>query len=594
MLNEFAYCPRLCYIEWVQGEFLDSVDTVDGRFQHRRVDAGSGGPSQDFETFHARSVYLTGAGITCRIDLLEGDGGRVTPVDYKRGQAPDIPEGAYEPERVQLCAQGLVLKENGFACDQGVVYFVKSKKRVTIPFDDALVGRTKALISALRAAAESSEMPLPLQHSPKCNRCSLAGICLPDEVTLLREMQADDEMLVGAKEPDGDWGRNGDRDGAGIETEPVAETATESVTEIGTETVTGTVTGKNGPFVRGSNRVRRLLPSDDDAKPVYVVGRGNTVRKREERLEIWSQDGKVSEPKLREISMLSLYGGVEITTPAMVELMQRGVPVLHFTHGGWFQGICQGTTHKNVELRVRQFQCAADPERSLLLARKVVAGKIKNCRTLLRRNNPGVGADSLALLAKLAEKAQEALASESLLGIEGAAAECYFSQFGGMLKEGGKDFSFADRNRRPPKDPVNAVLSYLYGILVKDLFVTLLAVGFDPYLGFYHRPRYGRPALALDMMEEFRPLVADSVAINLFNNEELARGDFVKTRAGVSLSSSGKKAAVAGYERRMETEIVHPLFGYKASYRRVLEVQSRLLGRAISGEIEQYPPFLTR
>jgi CRISPR-associated protein Cas1 len=494
MLNEFSYCPRLCYIEWVQGEFQDSADTVDGRFQHRRVDAGSGGPSRDFETFHARSVYLTGAGITCRIDLLEGDGGHATPVDYKRGEAPDIPEGAYEPERVQLCAQGQVLRENGFACDQGVVYFVKSKKRVSILFDDALVRRTQDLISALRAAAGSSEIPPPLQHSPKCNRCSLAGICLPDEVTLLREMQADDARLEGAKEQDGDREGCRDADWDGAEIEPVTDPGTEIIAEPGATAAAENATGKNGPSVRGSTRVRRLLPSDDDAKPVYVVGRGNTVRKREERLEIWSQDGKVSEPKLREISMLSLYGGVEITTPAMVELMQRGVPVLHFTHGGWFQGICQGTTHKNVELRVRQFQCASDPKRSLLLARNVVAGKIKNCRTLLRRNNPGVGADSLALLAKLAAQAHEASASESLLGIEGAAAECYFSQFSGMLKSGGTDFSFADRNRRPPEDPVNAVLSYLYGILVKDLFVTLLAVGFDPYLGFYHRPRYGRPA----------------------------------------------------------------------------------------------------
>jgi len=100
---------------------LDSAETVDGRFQHRRVDAGSGKASQELETFHARSVYLSGAGITCRIDLLEGDGGHVTPVDYKRGESPDIPEGAYEPERVQLCAQGLVLRENGFVCDEGIV-----------------------------------------------------------------------------------------------------------------------------------------------------------------------------------------------------------------------------------------------------------------------------------------------------------------------------------------------------------------------------------------------------------------------------------------------------------------------------------------
>jgi CRISPR-associated protein Cas1 len=198
------------------------------------------------------------------------------------------------------------------------------------------------------------------------------------------------------------------------------------------------------------------------------------------------------------------------------------------------------------------------------------------------------------LLAKLAGDAEAASNSESLLGIEGAAAGCYFSRFENMLKAGGKDFSFIDRNRRPPRDPVNAVLSYLYGILVKDLFVTLLAVGFDPYLGFYHRPRYGRPALALDMMEEFRPLIADSVAITLFNNGELSRNDFIKTRIGVTLTPGGKKAVVGGYERRMETEIVHPIFGYKVSYRRVLEVQARLLARAFSGEIKEYPPFCTR
>lgn len=548
MLNEFAYCPRLCYIEWVQGEFLDNADTVDGKFQHRRVDTDTCKASEEFETFHARSVYLSGSssGITCRIDLLEGEGGRVTPVDYKRGEAPDIPEGAYEPERIQLCAQGLVLKENGFVCSEGIAYFVKSKKKVPIAFDDALVGRTKELIAELRTAAQLGEMPPPLEHSPKCFRCSLAGICLPDEITLLKEMEADDAK----------------KDEKEKEATP--------------------------------GRIRRLLPSRDDTIPVYVVGQGNTVRKKGERLEIWSREGKVSEPKLREISQLSLYGGVEVTTPAMVELMQRGVPVIHYTHGGWFQGICLGTTHKNIELRIHQFQCATNPKRSILLARKVVAGKIKNCRTLMRRNDQMRCISSLSLLAKLAGDAEAASSSESLLGIEGAAAECYFSRFANLLNEGGKDFSFVDRNRRPPKDPVNSVLSYLYGILVKDLFVTLLAVGFDPYLGFYHRPRYGRPALALDMMEEFRPLIADSVAINLFNNEELSKKDFIKTHTGVSLTSGGKKAVVAGYERRMETEIVHPIFGYKISYRRVLEVQARLLARVFSAEIKEYPPFCTR
>jgi len=183
MLSEFAYCPRLCYIEWINGEFVDNEDTVDGRFQHRRVDSKAEKiPEDEFETLHIRSVSLTGpkVGITCRIDLLEGDGRKVTPVEYKRGEAPHIPDGAYEPDRVQLCAQGLVLRENDFQCDQGVVYFVRSKKRVSFAFDKVLVQRTKDLISELRDAAKSGKMPLPLEDSPKCNRCSLAGICLPD------------------------------------------------------------------------------------------------------------------------------------------------------------------------------------------------------------------------------------------------------------------------------------------------------------------------------------------------------------------------------------------------------------------------------
>jgi len=538
MLNEFAYCPRLCYIEWVQGEFVDSVDTVDGRFQHRRVDASSGKVREgELETFHARSIHLSGAGITCRIDLLEGEGNHVTPVDYKRGEAPEIPEGAYESDRVQLCAQCLVLRENGFECEEGVAYFVKSKKRVMVKFSDALIERTKDLIASLKVVAESGVMPSPLVDSPKCFRCSLASICLPDEINLLREMEM-------AEEPE--------------------------------------------------RKIRKLLPARDDEVPVYVIGQGQTVRKRGDRLEIWSKEGKVEEARLREISQVCLYGGVEITTPAVVELMQRGVPVLHFTHGGWFQGICLGTTHKNVELRIRQFEWATNPRRSLTIARGLVSGKIKNCRTLIRRNDPAVPRDVLERMAKLGRDAEGAGNAESLLGIEGAAAEAYFSRFSHLLKEEEEGFTFENRNKRPPRDPVNTVLSYLYGILVKDLFVTLLSVGFDPYLGFYHRPRYGRPALALDMMEEFRPLIADSTAITLFNNAELSKRDFIRTGLGISLAAEGKKKVVGGYERRMQTEITHPIFGYTVSYRRILDVQARLLARVLSGEIKEYPAFCTR
>jgi CRISPR-associated protein Cas1 len=208
MLSEFAYCPRLCYIEWIDGEFVDNEDTVDGRFQHRRVDAKEEAIPEDeieTETVHARSLFLTGpkVGITCRIDLLEGDGERVTPVDYKRGNAPNTPGGAYEPDRVQLCAQGLVLRENDFKCDSGIVYFVRSKKRITVAFDKALIQRTNDLISDLRKIAEKREIPPPLQDSPKCNRCSLAGICLPDDVETCSGILMQKKLVR-----EGSWGRS--------------------------------------------------------------------------------------------------------------------------------------------------------------------------------------------------------------------------------------------------------------------------------------------------------------------------------------------------------------------------------------------------
>lgn len=241
-----------------------------------------------------------------------------------------------------------------------------------------------------------------------------------------------------------------------------------------------------------------------------------------------------------------------------------------------------------------QYAAAMSECESLKIVRPLVVGKIKNCRTMLRRNDPDIPHGTLRQMAKLARDASRAPSTKSLLGIEGAAAHIYFSRFNKMLHHTDVGFSFEERNKHPPRDPVNATLSYLYGILVKECFVTLLAVGFDPYLGFYHRPKYGKPALALDLMEEFRPIIADSVAITMLNNRELQRDSFVITKVGVSLKKGAKKKVVCGYERRINTEVTHPIFGYKVSYRRVLEVQARLLGRVLAGEIREYPPFCTR
>jgi CRISPR-associated protein Cas1 len=542
MLNEHAYCPRLAYLEWVQGDFADNADTVEGRFHHRNVDAQTGalpGPDEMAGArFHARSVMLSApiVGLVARIDLIEADGDVVTPIDYKRGKAPDIPEGAWEPERVQLCAQALILEENGYHVDRGVLYFVASRQRVDIAIDDVLRARTRELLAGLRASAARDAPPPPLVDSPKCPRCSLVGICLPDEVNLLRA-------------PD------------------------------------------------GAGAVRRLLPARDDALPLYVHSAGARVGKRGDELSVELRDGTREHARIGNTSHVALFGHVQISTQALQELCGRGITVSYLSSGGWLYGITRGMDHKHIELRRLQFAAAADPVRCLPLARRFTATKIRNCRTLVRRNADDAPSH-LDRMKQLADAAESAASLESLLGIEGTAARIYFDAFATMLHPPDAAerlaFDFDGRNRRPPRDPVNALLSFGYAMLTKDLAVTLIAVGFDPYLGFYHQPRYGRPALALDLMEEFRPLIVDSVVLGAINTGAIKRNDFLARGGAVALTPTGRSAFLRAYERRMDELVAHPVFGYRLSYRRILEVQVRLLARHLSGELADYPPFATR
>lgn len=553
MLNEYTYCPRLCYMEWVQGEFAHSADTVDGRFQHRRVDRPAGdlparggngesavaedGEGQP-ERVHARSVMLSdeGLGAIARVDLVETEGVRVTPVDYKRGTVPDIPGHVYDPERVQLCLQGLLLRANGYECGEGIIYYVGSKRRVHVGFDDLLVKQTLEMLEGAREMAEGGKIPPPLEDSPKCPRCSLVGICLPDEVSFLR----------------------GSR------------------------------------YVVRPDDVRRLMPARDDALPMYVASQGAVVGKSGDTLTVKVKGKTAAKARLLDVSSVSIFGNAQVTAQATRQLLERGIPICHFSYGGWLKGVTWGMAHKNVELRMHQFRVAGDQPASLAIAKEMVTAKLRNSRVMLRRNHPQPPATALEEIKRLTAMVETADSFGTLLGIEGAAARVYFAHIGGMIKAGSSAFDFRTRNRRPPKDPVNAVLSFLYSMLMRQAMVSAMAVGFDPYMGFYHQPRYGRPALALDLAEEFRPLIADSAALTLFNNSELKEKDFIRRAGAVSLTQDGRKAVITAFERRMDTLIAHPLFQYSISYRRILEVQARLLGRHLLGELKKYPGFTTR
>jgi CRISPR-associated protein Cas1 len=342
---------------------------------------------------------------------------------------------------------------------------------------------------------------------------------------------------------------------------------------------------------------RRLIPGRDDALPLYVQSAGARIGKRGEELVIQLRDGTKETTRIGNTSHVALFGAVQISTQALGDLCARGITVSYLSSGGWLYGVARGMDHKNVELRRLQFAAAADASRCLALARRFVSVKIRNCRTLVRRNATAAPAHTVHRLRELVDSAGAASCLESLLGIEGTAARLYFEAYGSMLRPAEADrlaFDFAGRNRRPPLDPINALLSFGYSMLTKDVVVTLIAVGFDPYMGFYHQPRYGRPALALDVMEEFRPLVVDSVVLGAINTGTLGAGHFVRRGGAVSLTASGRTAFLRAYERRMDELVSHPVFGYRISYRRVLEVQVRLLARYLAGEIAAYPPFATR
>jgi CRISPR-associated protein Cas1 len=334
-----------------------------------------------------------------------------------------------------------------------------------------------------------------------------------------------------------------------------------------------------------------LMPRDDAARPLYVGEQGAYVGLREGRIEVSKKGETLGSARLIDVSQVNVTGNVQVTTQLVRERFRREIPILWFSFGGWFSGMAEGLPSKHVELRRRQVGIAQ--QAGLPVARAIVEGKVRNSRTLLRRNSRSRSEEVLMSLKRLAESARVAPSLESLLGVEGTAARLYFGQFATMLRDE-SGFDFEGRNRRPPRDPVNCLLSFLYALLVKDLTAVCYGVGFDPYLGFYHRPRFGRPALALDLAEEFRPLVADSVVVNLLNNGEIRASNFVTRAGAVALTGDGRKAVIAAYERRLDVEVTHPRFGYKVTYRRLFEVQARLLGAYLLREVPSYVAFTTR
>lgn len=536
MVNEFVYCPRLFWLEYVEREFEASFDTVDGERVHKRVDTARGELPDDVLEMKSQATSVELASNTLRVvaklDIVRADGDGVVPIDFKRGKAPPAQRGPYGPERVQVCIQALLLRENGYTCNTARIYYAASKTFVEVLIDEALLAQTRAAIEGARALAQRTAIPPPLADSPKCTRCSLHAICLPDEVNVLR-----------------------------------------------------------GAHARAS--VRPFGAPVDDRVPLYVLEPGARVGLSAEVLEVRTDAGTVAQTPLIDVDSISLFGNAHISSQAMRAALVRDIPVFYLSYGGWLSGWARSVNDHSLDLRVVQYEIVKSDERCLQLARAFVGAKIRNQRTMVRRALGERAKEALQAMSLRQHRAERAESGEELLGFEGMAAKRYFEAFGEMLGVAA-GFEVTGRNRRPPTDPVNAMLSFGYAILSKESLAALIAVGFEPGLGFHHRLRPGRPSLALDLMEEFRPLVVDSTVLTLVNTKEIRAAHFDRRGRAIVLTPEGRKTFIAAIERRLRSTIAHPTFGYQVTYRRALNVQARLLARAIQGDIPAYPAFVTR
>jgi CRISPR-associated protein Cas1 len=296
------------------------------------------------------------------------------------------------------------------------------------------------------------------------------------------------------------------------------------------------------------------------------------------------------------VSQVVVIAGAGVTMPTLGMLLDRRVPLVFLTAGGAFRGRLSGDLSRHVAVRRRQYQCAEDEDFCLDIGRALVNGKLRNCRTLcLRLDTSNVDEVTLAAAAAiraLTAQAAQATTRPALMGIEGRAAREYFRVFGHFLRP---PWTFTRRLRRPPPDPVNAVLSLVYTLLHESCYAALETAGLDPFCGFLHAPHPGRASLAVDLMEEFRPIIADSVVLTLLNKRMLAPSDFRRgDDGGVYLEREGWRAVATQYARRMETRVLLPDSERRTTYQKLLEVQARQLRRVVLGEAHHYEPFLSK
>ena len=525
-LHALGYCPRLFYLEEVEELRVADAAVFAGRQLHAALEADEEG--------EAVSVELTSLrlGLTGKVDCLRRRDGSHLPYEHKRGQPrrlADNTAAAWPSDRLQIIAYACLIEEAfGEPVPEGRLRYHAANVTVRVPIDDAARAELREALALARRLRATVERPPIADNDRLCARCSLAPVCLPEEVRQEREPERD----------------------------PV-----------------------------------RLFPPDRDGTTLHVVSQGAQVGCSADSLVVRPRDAPESKHPIRAVDTLLLHGFAQVTTQALRKCVEHGVGVHWLSTSGHHTASLVPTAGQ-VQRRIRQYRALSDEDTCLRLTRQLVAAKVEGQHRYLLRASRGDDESRGALQAQLTgiqlclRGAARASDRDSLRGHEGAAAVHYFEGLRGLLGEQvSEELRSVSRNRRPPLDRFNALLSYGYGLLHTAVMRAVLASGLEPALGFFHTPRSAAYPLVLDLMELFRVSLWDLVLIGSLNRGQWdPSADFAVTRAKVWLSEGGRKKAIGLFEARLQESWKHPVLNYSLSYARTIELEARLLEKEWTGE----------
>lgn len=524
-LHALAYCERLFYLEEVERIRLADASVYAGRELHQ-------GLTFDEEGALERLFYESEAlGVRGALDVLRRRDGTLIPYEHKRGRSAGDKGNrtAWDTDRVQIGAYTMLVEEaRGVAIAEARIRYHADGITVKVLIDDELRAMVKRSIARAQELRTSIQRPPITTNERLCVRCSLAPVCLPEETRL-----AGDPALT--------------------------------------------------PL--------RLLPPHPAGQTVHVTEQGASVGRSGNELRVRSKDGTETRIPVAEVGQLVLHGFAQLSTQALRLCVERDIGVHWMTLSGGLIGSLAPSAVP-AQRHLRQFAALGDETKALELARRLVVAKLEAQLKYLLRATRAAGErsqranDAVAQLRMSLRGASRAERRESLLGHEGQGAAAYFDAFPELVDECLREsFAMDGRSRRPPRDRVNALLSFGYGSLYREILGAIVAVGLHPGVGFYHQPRSAAHTLALDLMELFRVPVVDMAVVAAVNRRTFDPGeDFRSTPGQVLLSDVGRDKLIEVLERRKTDEWRHPVTGYSLSYARMFELEVRLLEKEWMGE----------